>query len=50
MPPQVDPIPANQTTGESFALLLKAIAKFSDVEARTKDIFKSNQFVDLVHN
>ena len=48
MPPQVDPTPAHENTGESFALLLKAIAKFSDVEARTKDIFKSNRLVHLV--
>ena len=44
---RADPLPANESPGESFALLLKAIAKFSDVEAKAKDIFKANRLVHL---
>ena len=49
MPPlRADLLAADESPGESFALLLKAIAKFSDVEAKAKDIFKANRLVHLV--
>ena len=47
MPPQVDHTPAHETTVEFFARLLKAIEKFSNVEARNTDIFQSNRLVHL---
>ena len=49
VPPfRADLAAADENPGESFALLLKAIAKFSDVEAKAKDIFKANRLVHLV--
>ena len=47
-PRRGDLVTADESPGESFALLLKAIAKFSDVEAKAKDIFKANRLVHLV--
>ena len=47
-PLRTESLAADESPGESFALLLKAIAKFSDVEAKAKDIFKANRLVHLV--
>ena len=47
-PPRADSLPPDESVGKSFALLLKAIAKFSDVEAKAKDIFKANRLVHLL--
>ena len=45
---RAESLAADESSGESFALLLKAIAKFSDVETKSNDIFIANRLVHFV--